>query len=157
MRKRLPLLAAVTALALALSSTAYAFDCIRVSSSAAGLAASTKSGNWLALSFGTLAEFTDTIENGFGVPLTDEQATCMHDAYLQTGLPLYVALGIGVAGGKKTSAPSHGARGDNLGVLVWHNPNSAILADSKGIDHFEDSILPALFQAAADCGVDTGA
>ena len=156
MKRRPIFLAGVLALVLAASGTAYAFDCMRVSSSAKGLASSTKSGNWLALSFGTLAEFTDTVEHGFGVPLTDEQAVCMHDAYVETGLPLYVALGIGVAGGKKTSAPSQGARGDNLGVLVWHNPNSDILANSKGIDHFEDSILPALFEAAGECHVDTG-
>ena len=157
MKKRLPMLAVVTALLVGVSGTAYAFDCIRVSSSAKGLAASTRSGNWITFSFGTAAELKATFADDFELPLTDEQAACIQEAYAATGQPLYVALGVGVAGGKKTSVPSNGARGDNLGILAWNNKNDGVLSNSRGIDHFEDGVLPALIGAAIDCGVDPGA
>jgi hypothetical protein len=65
------------------------------------------------------------------------------DAYKAAGedLPLYFALGIGVAG------PN--------GVLAHNNPNGeSVLAGLRGIDHFEDSpIGAALFGAAEECSI----
>jgi hypothetical protein len=47
MRHRLLALLALMIAALALAGSAFAFDCIRVSSSLQGLQQSTRSGNWL--------------------------------------------------------------------------------------------------------------
>ena len=77
--------------------------------------------------------------------MTDEQAACGSEAYAQSGQPLYFALGTGVAGGGNENAP---------GVLAHNNPNSSVLSDGKGIDHFDDSgIVHALEDAAATCGI----
>ena len=40
-------------------------------------------------------------------------------------------------------------------MLAGHNPNTRVLSNNKGIDHFEDSgIIPAVFGAAETCGID---
>ena len=146
MKHRLTALLAFVVLALTLAGSALAFDCIRVSSSAQGLANSTKSGNWLLfdLSSGPAVEQTlATIE----VPITSEQAACVAEAYAASGQPLYFALGIGVAAGENPNAAAGG-------VLAHNNPNDRVLGDGKGVDHLEASpIIGALFGAAAECGV----
>ena len=78
--------------------------------------------------------------------LTDEQAACGSEAYAASGQPLFFALGIGVAGGENENASAGG-------VLAHNNPNTSVLSNGKGIDHFEDSIVPALEAAAATCGI----
>ena len=89
-----------------------------------------------------------TLGGAAGVPLTTEQAACMADAYAATGQPLFFALGTGVAGGNNPNAAAGG-------VLAHNNPNDRVLGNGKGIDHLDDSpILPALFAAAAGCGVE---
>jgi len=137
---------AVVVLALVGASSAFAFDCIRVSSSLKGLQQSTKSGNWLLFDLSTPAAFQESLTE-FGVALTDEQAACGSEAYAQSGQPLYFALGIGLAAGENENASAGG-------VLAHNNPNTSVLSNGKGIDHFEDSgIIPALEAAAATCGV----
>lgn len=157
MRHRLVLFAAVLALAFAASGTAYAFSCIRVSSSLRGLEQSTKSGNWLLFDFGSAAGVKRTFADVFEVPLTDQQAACLATEYAKADQPKYFALGIGVAGGKKETTNDNGARGENYGVLAWNNKNYRVLGDGRGVDHIDNSpILSALFAAAATCGLPIG-
>ena len=145
MRHRLAAFAAVIAVGLALAGSAFAFDCIRVSSSLQGLQQSTKSGNWLLFDISSAAGAERTFADVVGLNLTDAQAQCFATAYGKSGQPLYFALGIGVAGGENGGP----------GVLAGHNKNESVLANGKGIDHFEDSpILPAIFAAAGSCGID---
>lgn len=142
MRHRLGALAALFVLALAVTGSAFAFDCIRVSSSLQGLKSSTKSGNWALFDLSSGATTKETLLQVVGVDLTDPQAQCVSDHYLASGLKPYFALGFGVAG------PN--------GVLAGRNPNDSVLSNLKGIDHLEDSpIGAALFGAAADCGIPT--
>lgn len=150
MLKKITLSAAVVVAALSVAGSALAFDCIRVSSSYQGLVNSTSnSGRWL------LFDMTspDTIYadlSGFGVTLTPSDAKCVSTTYMaeqkqDPSLPLYWALGFGVAGGF-TNGP---------GVLAHNNPNTKVLGDLKGIDHLGESpIGAALFTAAGACGLD---
>ena len=143
MRRKLFTLTAAGLCSLALTGSALAFDCIRVSSSLKGLQASTRSGNWLALDFSTAKATQATIAGAFETPITLEQAACVTEQYRASGKPAFFALGIGVAG------PN--------GVLAHRNPNLGVLSDLRGIDHFEDAgILEALIGAAIECGVPTG-
>jgi hypothetical protein len=138
---------AVVALALALAGAgaALAHDCIRVSSSLQGLEQSTaNSGNWALFDLSSGAGLQQSLA-GIGLDVTLAQATCTSNAYMAAGsdLPLYFALGTGVAG------PN--------GVLAHNNPNDSVLGDLKGIDHLDDSpIGAALFGSAAGCGIPIG-
>ena len=146
MRYRLAALVAVIVASLALAGSAVGFDCIRVSSSLQGLQQSTNSGNWLLFDLSTPDAFQESLGE-LGVVLTDEQAECGSAAYAESGQPLFFALGIGVAGGGNENASAGG-------VLAHNNPNTSVLSNGKGIDHFEDSgIIPALEAAAVTCGI----
>jgi hypothetical protein len=138
MTKRIAAVLAVVVCALTVSASAFAFDCIRVSSSYQGLVQSTSnSGNW------TLFDFSSP-------------ATCGYQAYAASEQPQFFALGTGVAGGKLTSTNSQGARAaaDGFGVIAWNNQNLTVLGNGKGIDHLDASgIFPALMAAAATCGI----
>jgi hypothetical protein len=147
MKHRLSALLALVVLALTLAGSAFAFDCIRVSSSRQGLVNSTTSGSWLLFDLSSGSAVEQTLTN-IEVPITTEQAECVADAYAATGQPLYFALGIGVAGGENPNAAAGG-------VIAHNNPNDRVLGNGKGIDHLDDSpILGALFGAAAGCGVE---
>jgi hypothetical protein len=138
MRKRLTLLVAVAVASLGVAGSAAAFDCIRVSSSLQGLEQSTRSGNWLLFDFSSASAVQETLAS-IDEEVTAEQAACFATAYGVSGQPVYFALGIGVAG------PN--------GVLALRN-GTAAMGDGRGIDHLESSgILPAIFAAAASCGV----
>lgn len=130
---------AALVLSLAVTSTAMAFDCIRVSSSLQGLEQSARSGKWFVFDLSSVSGLQRTLEAiGETVP-TDEQAACFVSAYAQSGQPRFFAVGFGVAG------PN--------GVLAWHNVRT--VADGKGIDHLEASgIVPAADAAAAACGIE---
>ncbi|HYZ77378.1 MAG TPA: hypothetical protein VE596_08390 [Gaiellaceae bacterium] len=107
---------------------------------------STRSGKWLLFDLSSGPALQQTLAGG-GITLTSEQAQCVSDAYAASGQPLFFALGIGVAGANKPEL-------DRRGVLAHNNPNDGVLGNGKGIDHLDDSpILPALFGAAASCGV----
>jgi hypothetical protein len=139
-RHRLTAIIAVSILSLAFAGSALAFDCIRVSSSLKGLQQSTRSGHWLLFDFSTAAGVSQTFANNFEQPITAAQSQCMATEYAKANLPLYFALGLGVAG------PN--------GELAHNNKNLSVLTNSKGIDHFEDGgIIPALITAAGTCGV----
>jgi hypothetical protein len=142
MKHRLFALLALLVAALALAGSAFAFDCIRVSSSLQGLQQSTKSGNWVLFDLSSAAAVQQTLANlGEDIPIS--QAECLASQYAATHQPVYFALGVGVAG------PN--------GVLAHNNPNHNVLGDLKGIDLLEDSpIGAALFETAAACGLETG-
>ena len=142
MRHRFAFVLGVATAALAISSSALAFDCMRVSGSMQGLQQSTKSGNWLyfdmTASGGGVAEVLD---HG-GIHPTTQQLACFQAAYdASTDAPRYFALGIGVAGGKTGNGP---------GVLA-HNAPDDVLMNGTGIDHFDDIVLPVFLDAVPTC------
>jgi hypothetical protein len=146
MRQRLCVVLAVVAVALVAAGSAFAFDCIRVSSSLQGLQQSTRSGNWLLFDLSSAEALQATLSE-IGVDLTDAEALCVSDAYADSGQPLYFALGIGVAAGENENASAGG-------VLAHNNPIAAVLGDGNGIDHLEESgIFSALEAAAVTCGI----
>lgn len=133
-------LAAACVASLTLVGSAFAFDCVRVSSSLQGLQASTKSGNWLLLDFSTASGTQQTFAGVIEQEITAAQAACFTTEYAKAGQPLYFAIGIGVAG------PN--------GVLAGLNPNTKVLSDGKGIDQLEVSgIFPAFVGASLACGI----
>jgi hypothetical protein len=137
--RALALLAAVVS-GLAIAGSAAAFDCIRVSSSLQGLQQSTNGGHWLLFDLTSPQSLLEIL----GPPTTLDQAKCITDAYQKSGMPVYFALGLGVAGGFNGGP----------GVLAHNNPNDGVLGNLKGVDHLDDSpIGAALFGAAAGCGV----
>jgi hypothetical protein len=141
-KQRLTVLIAVLALALVATSSALAFDCIRVSSSLTGLQQSTQSGKWALFDLSSGPAFQQSLA-ALGETIGAEQAKCVSDAYKAANVPLYFALGFGVAG------PN--------GVLAHHNPNDSVLGNLRGIDHLDDSpVGAALFGAAETCGVPLG-
>jgi len=143
-RHRALALLAVGIAALAVAGSAFAFDCIRVSSSYQGLVQSTSnSGHWLLFDMTNPAIVQADLQQ-VAPMITAEQAACVSQLYQQTGLPLYFALGFGVAGGF--------AKGP--GVLASNNPNTqGQLGNLKGIDHLEVSpIGDAIIRELMDCG-----
>jgi hypothetical protein len=148
MKQRVSVAFAVLVLALVGTGSAFAFDCIRVSSSLQGLQESTKSGNWLLFDLSSPEALQGTLAE-IGVEVTSEQAECLSEAYAESGQPLYFALGIGIAGAQNAEKVPAG------GVLAHNNPNDPVLGDGKGIDHLEHSgIFLALEEAAGPCGID---
>ena len=139
MRHRLTLLFAAAALALTITGSALAFDCMRVSSSPEGLRQSTQSGNWL---------YFDMTDGGGGVAqlisffeLPASTVPCFQAAYDASDGPRYFALGIGVAGGRT----EHGT-----GVLGFNAPDK-VLTNGTGIDHIDDTVIPIFLAAAPTC------
>jgi hypothetical protein len=129
------LLAAIVAV-LAITGSAFAFDCIRVSSSLQGLQQSTRTGNWTLFNLSSAQATGDTLAQ-FGLP--SSAGACVYAHYSAVaGLPAYFALGTGVAGGN-TNGP---------GVLAHNNPNDAVLGNLQGIDHLDDSPIGAALDAA---------
>ena len=141
MKHRLALFIGVAVVALTVTSSALAFDCMRVSSSKTGLQHSaSNSGMWLYFDMtdggGGIAQIVDFFQ---GDP---SWVPCLQTAYdnavaTDKTLPLYFALGTGVAGGN-TNGP---------GVIAHHNPNARVLMNGTGIDHFDDTVLPVLLNS----------
>lgn len=144
MKHRLVMAVVVVVAALAVSGSALAFDCMRVSGSLQGLQKSTTGGNWLYFDMtpggGGIAELLDHFE----VDVTAAQLACLQAAYSASDdAPKYFALGIGVAGG---------GTGHGTGVLA-HNAPDSVLTNGTGIDHLDDTVVPVLLAAAPGCGV----
>ena len=119
MKHRFGALIAMFVLALALAGSAFAFDCIRVSSSLQGLKSSTRSGNWALLDLSSGASAKQSFAQ-LGEDLSDTDAQCLSTHYLASGQRPYFALGFGVAGIN--------------GVLAHKNPNDSVLGNLRGID-----------------------
>jgi hypothetical protein len=142
MKKRVLALLALCVAALALAGSAFAFDCIRVSSSLQGLQQSTHSGKWALFDLSSGPAFQQSLAV-LGENVDAATAACVSSHYLASGLSPYFALGFGVAG------PN--------GVLAHNNPNDSVLGNLRGIDHLDDSpIGAALFGAAGACGLPIG-
>jgi hypothetical protein len=140
MRNRLAVLGVAVVASLTLAGSAFAFDCIRVSSSLQGLKSSTKSGNWLLLDFSSAAGTQETFATVIEQTVTPSQAACFTSEYANANQPLFFAIGVGVAG------PN--------GVLAHLNKNTKVLGDGNGIDHLEVSgIFPAFVGASIACGI----
>jgi hypothetical protein len=141
MKHRFAAVLAVVVASLTLAGGALAFDCIRVSSSVQGLQQSTRSGNWLA--FDMTRDGIPQLLSFFGVELSPTDLSCVQTAYLDSGAPKYFALGIGVAGGRTGHGP---------GVLALNAPDW-VLGNGTGIDHLDDTVIPAVIGAFETCGI----
>jgi hypothetical protein len=147
MKHRLVLFVAVAVAALTVTGSALAFDCMRVSSSAQGLQQSaSNSGMWLYFDMTDGGNGIPQILGFFGLPSDSGTVACFQTAYDQAvaanpKLPLYFALGTGVAGGHHNGP----------GVIAHNNPNDRVLSNGTGIEHFDDTVLPVLLAAAPGC------
>jgi hypothetical protein len=147
MKHRLVLFVAVAVAALTVTGSALAFDCMRVSSSAQGLQqSSSNSGTWLYFDMTDGGNGIPQILGFFGLPSDSGTVACFQTAYDQAvaanpKLPLYFALGTGVAGGNHNGP----------GVIAHNNPNDRVLSNGTGIEHFDDTVLPVLLAAAPSC------
>jgi hypothetical protein len=144
MKHRFMLFVGVAVVALTMASSALAFDCIRVSGSQQGLQQSTRSGMWLYFDMTDQGNGVATIVDFFGLP--SSTVPCFQAAYdsavaANPKLPLYFALGTGVAGGNSNGP----------GVLAHNNPNDRVLANGTGIDHLDDTVIPVFLAAAPTC------
>jgi hypothetical protein len=144
MKHRFALFVGVAVVALTVTSSAFAFDCMRVSSSLQGLQQSAgNSGKWL------LFDMTDTgsgvaqVVEFFGFPGSVGCYQTAYDAAVVANplLPEYFALGTGVAGGD-TNGP---------GVIAHNNKNGKVLSNGTGIEHFDDTVLPVFLAAVPGC------
>src|SRR2546421_5270740 len=146
MKHRFSALLALVLVSLTITGSAFAFDCIRVSSSHQGLVNSTRSGKWLLFDLSSGPALQQTLGGAAGVTLTSEQAACVAEAYAASGQPLYFALGNGVAGGNNPNSAAGGG-------IAHNKPNDRVLGEGKGNDHLDDSpIPPPPFGAAAGRG-----
>lgn len=145
MKHRFAVFVGVAAVALTLTSSALAFDCMRVSSSPQGLQQSASNGgNWF---------YFDMTDSGNGIAeiigfagLPSSSIPCFQAAYdaavaANPSLPLYFDLGNGVAGGKNNGP----------GVIAHNNPNEFVLSNGTGIDHLDATVIPVLQAAAPTC------
>jgi hypothetical protein len=138
-KHRLSAFLAVLVVALAVSGSALAFDCIRVSSSLQGLQQSTRTGNWTLFDFSTPTAIHDSALALAGIDLSPSQVACFQQSYSASGAPAYFALGTGVAGGKTGHGPGEVASGAPLDVVT----------NGKGIDHASDAGVFDALDAAA--------
>ena len=147
MKHRLAVLVGVAVVALAVTGSALAFDCMRVSSSQQGLQHSASNGgNWLYFDMTDGGNGVPEILGFFELPTDSGTVACFQSAYdaavaANRKLPLYFDLGIGVAGGE-TNGP---------GVIAHHNKNDRVLSNGTGIEHFDDTVLPVFLAAAPGC------
>lgn len=147
MKQRLAVLIGVAVVALTVASSALAFDCMRVSSSPQGLQQSaSKGGMWIYFDMTDGGNGIPEILGFFGLPTDPGTVACFQTAYDQAvatnpTLPLYFDLGNGVAGGNHNGP----------GVLAHNNPNSRVLSNGTGIEHFDDTVLPVLLAALPGC------
>jgi hypothetical protein len=144
MKHRFAVFLGVAVVALTVASSALAFDCIRVSGSPQGLQQSTRSGMWLYFDMTDQGNGVATIVDFFGLP--SSSVPCFQAAYDTAvadnpKLPLYFALGTGVAGGNSNGP----------GVLAHNNPNDRVLSNGTGIDHLDDTVIPVFLAAAPTC------
>lgn len=142
MKHRFAVLVGVAVVALTVTGSALAFDCMRVSSSPQGLQQSaSNSGRWIYFNMTDSGNGISQILDFFGAP--QALAPCLQSAYDQAvaanpTLPLYFALGFGVAGG----------RNNGPGVLAHNNPDrTGVLSNGTGIDHFDETVLPVLLSS----------
>jgi hypothetical protein len=135
MKRSILAAAGLTAVALVVgASPAFAFDCIRVSSSQQGLMQSTKSGNWAYLTIDDLVQ--GAIESG-DVPA--DAAPYIVNTWHSLGEPSYFAIGIGVAGAH--GATESGRITDQSFYELAKNAPVKVMVNGTGVDHLDDAIM----------------
>ena len=142
MKHRLVVAVAAVVVALAATGSAFAFDCMRVSSSLQGLQQSAgNSGNWLYFDMTAGGNGVAEILSFFEVPVTSSQLACFQTAYSASSAPKYFALGIGVAGARSGNGPE----------VLAHKAPDKVLLNGTGIEHFDDTVLPVFLAAMPGC------
>lgn len=138
---RFVVLVCTTGTALALTAgPALAYDCVRVSASPTGASKSaTQSGNWF---------YVSVAEAAAGLSAAGYNGGCFLAAYTATGQPLSFAVGVGLAGAHANPENPGGG-----GVLAANAPLK-VVTDGHGIDHIDDTIIPAVIRSAIGCGID---
>lgn len=127
--------AGLTAAALVVgASPAFAWDCIRVSSSQQGLMQSTKSGNWQYMTIDDLVQ--GGIQSG-EVPA--DAAPCIVSTWQAMGEPSYFAIGAGVAGANGATTSGHLSDGDFFELAK--NAPVKVMVNGTGVDHLDDAIM----------------
>ena len=135
-RRLLALPAAAAALALA-AGPAMAHECYIASRSWQGnLMAGTMSQAWFMVDLNV--EFAAEVAAG---QLTQDQATCLLGQLTANGVPLQFTIHV------------KGANGQD-GVLADHNPNTWLVSNGKGVDHFFDVYGAQIGASFAACGVE---
>jgi hypothetical protein len=109
---------------------AYAHECFNPNRSDKGNAGASNSQTWLTV---YLADLT------FG--LSEEDATCVLDAYAATGAPSSFTIKI------------KGANGQD-GVIASNNPHEAMASDGRGIDEIFAAHGADIVGSFATCGVE---
>jgi hypothetical protein len=113
---------------------AAAWDCIRVSSSQAGIMHSTASGNWGYATIDDLAQ--GAVDAG---EISEQQATCAVAAWKDAGEPSYFAVGYAVAGAR--GAEQSGRISDADFFELARNAPVKVMVDGHGVDHLEDALM----------------
>ena len=153
MKRRVFAFLAVLTAMFTMSTTALAFDCMRVSSSLKGLQQSTAhGGNWFLFDMtdgggGVLAVLE--IFGGLNPTVAQQALPCFQSAYDAAvanpdqvpPVPQYFALGVGVAG-------AHAGHGPEV---IAHRAPAKVLMNGTGIDHLDDTVLQVLGAAAPTC------
>jgi len=137
MRKRLfaAVPAAATALILA-AGPAMAHECYIASRSWQGnLMSGTRSQAWFMVDLNQ--EFAAEVTAGL---LTPDQASCLITQLGANGVPLQFTIHV------------KGANGSD-GVLAGNNPNTWLMSNGKGVDHFFDVYGAGIGLSFATCGV----
>lgn len=118
----------------AVTAPAYAWDCIRVSSSPQGLQSSAKSGQWEYLTFADLVQ--GGLQSG---DIDATQVDCVTKAWTDLGEPTSFAIGGGVAGAKGAMTSGHITDTDFFELAK--NAPVKIMVNGKGVDHLDDALM----------------
>jgi hypothetical protein len=118
----------------AVASPAYAWDCIRVSSSPQGLQSSSQHGQWEYLTFSDLV--AGGVQNG---DIDATQVACVTAQWTSLGEPTSFAIGGGVAGAKGATTSGHITDSDFFELAK--NAPLKVMVNGKGVDHLDDALM----------------
>lgn len=132
-RRSLTVIGAIGAFAFAAASPAYAYDCIRVSSSPQGLQHSSANGQWIYLTIDNLLQ--GGVDEGF---ITAAQVPCLKAEWTRLGEPTAFDIGGGVAGAKGAQQSGHISDADFFELAK--NAPLKVVVNGKGVDHLDDAL-----------------
>lgn len=121
------------------ASPAFAWDCIRVSSSQQGLMQSSQNGQWEYMTIDNLIQ--GGIQDGY---IDATQAPCLKQEWAALGEPQYFAIGAGVAGAGAKGAQKSGHITDQSFFELAKNAPVKVMVNGKGVDHLDDAIAMIL-------------
>lgn len=133
-RRAMTVVAAMGAFGVAAASPAYAYDCIRVSSSPQGLQHSSANGQWIYLAIDDLLQ--GGVDEGF---ISAGQVPCLKAAWTQLGEPTAFDIGGGVAGAKGAQQSGHISDADFFELAK--NAPLKVVVNGKGVDHLDDALM----------------